>query len=86
MRPAAQYWWIVADWNGKSVVIGPANSQEEANRMGYEKLDTQFNVVTLPTRDRGRATAMLKARKLQDGAGLNAALEKMRHKIPKQEP
>lgn len=81
-RPGQTYYWIVANWNGRTVLLGPEESEDKAMNLGYSKLDGHFDVVALPTRDRHAASGMLKARKLNQTGDLGAAMEKVRHKIP----
>lgn len=63
-RERRDYYWIVANLNGKMVIIGPKDSEVEANTFAYEKLDNvEFDIVGLPTRDRGAATREIKKRR-----------------------
>lgn len=77
-----EYWWVVASFQGRTVIIGPKETEEDANRFGYGQLECPFNVVMMPTRDKARASAMLKARKLEKEGNLGGALERMMHKPP----
>ncbi len=64
------------------VVIGPKASEQEATDFGYATLDAQFTVVELPTRDRARATSIIKAKKLAETGNLGDSLRFARHQWP----
>jgi len=76
------YYWIYGRYNGKLVILGCKSSEEEANQYGYEKLEFPFDVVGLPTKDRGRATSMIKARVLDKTANIDTALQRASHREP----
>jgi len=75
------YWWVLAEHEGKSVIFGPKATEEEAYNLGFDKLNGRFEVVSLPTRDRAKATSMLKARMFEDTGDLDKSLRKFRHKL-----
>ena len=75
------YYWIIANHNGRPLIIGPKTSEEEAYRLGFEKLGGVFTVEALNTRDKNRAVAILKARKIEQSDNLDIALEKFSRKI-----
>lgn len=79
-RSQREYYYIFATSQGKRVFLGPYNTEEEANRIGFEKLDGNFECIPLPTRDRSRATGMLKARLLDKSGDLENSLERVKHK------
>lgn len=81
MRDSQIYFWIVANLNGRLVVIGPKSSEDEANEFGYQKLDVPFDVVPLHTRDRAKATSQVKARRLDATGDLERSIQRARHKI-----
>lgn len=76
-----EYYWIIANYGGRLVVIGPKSTDSEAQSMAYEKLDVPFEIVPLQTRDRSRATSILKARKLEATGNLGQSIQRARHKI-----
>lgn len=76
-----EYWYIKADYGGKMIVMGAYNSENEANQAGYEKLDGDFDVIPLRTRDLGRATRMLKHNALSGGE-IDTVLQRSRHIPP----
>jgi hypothetical protein len=78
----SQYYYVTTVWQGKSVLLGPYSTEEKANEVGFSgKLSGTFEIISLPTRDRGKATQMLRARKLNTGSNLGQALQRVRHKI-----
>ena len=74
-----EFWWIVAKYGNKLVIIGPETSEDAAFQLGQAKLDCPFEAVKLPTKDRGRATAMLKAREWKSTGNLDNALQRAKH-------
>lgn len=76
------YYWIAAKLGGRLVVIGPKDSEQEANEFGYATLEIPFEVIPLPTVDRRRATSQIKARYLGESHDLGGALQPARHQIP----
>lgn len=79
--PQQMYYWILAvDKNtGRPVVLGAYNSEESANRVGFEKIDGTFEVVPLPTRDSSKATKILKYKRFNQTAKLEEAFKRARH-------
>jgi hypothetical protein len=76
------YWWITATdpENGKPYLIFGGNTEDEARQKGLEMLSgIDFNVRRLPTRDLGRASSMLKGKKLEDTHSLHKASERLGH-------
>ena len=76
------YYWIVARYGGRLVILGPKIDEQEAQTFGYQKLDVPFDVIKLPTRDRARATSMIKAKFLESTGDLGGALQWARHQAP----
>lgn len=76
------YYWIVADYQGKLVIIGPRVTEQEANEFGYQKLDVPFEVVPLRTKSRSTAGAQVKARRLESSADLGQSIQKSMRKAP----
>lgn len=76
-----QYYYIVAVCDGKKCVLGPYATEEKANKVGFSKLDSFFDIIPLCTRDRGRAVQQLRARDLNSGSTLSQALQRTSHKL-----
>ena len=75
------YYYILAINMGKRVLLGPYLTEEEANSVGYQKLDISFEVIPLNTKSRSKATQMLKARVLDETANLEESLGRVKHKV-----
>ena len=74
------YFWILGKSLGREVLMGPYNSESEARDTGFRTYDGgYFDVFCLDTRDRNRATQEIKHKKLEGGATLDEALEKIGH-------
>lgn len=76
-----EYWWIWAIRNGKLVVFGKYYTLDEANSTGYTKFDCPFEPILLPTKDSASATSMIKAKMVEDGKGLDFALQRAKHQL-----
>ena len=62
------YWIKAIERDGRMAVLGPYNSEEEANSQGYELLDVpDFQIKKLPTRDLARATHLAQGGRVEDG-------------------
>lgn len=83
IRPEGRYFWLLAldTASGKTIIMGPYMSEDDANRVGFEKLAGHFEVVPLPTRDSAKATKMLKYRRFQQTAQLEEAIRRAKHQI-----
>ena len=79
------YYWVIAQHRGRTLIIGPKTSEEDANRLGFEKLEGNFSVVELATRDRSKATAQIKARILNRTSDIDEATKRFRHKYEKEQ-
>lgn len=75
------YWaWGILAISGKSALLGPYSSPDEAEQMGYSTFNSNYRVEALPTRDEHKATRMLKHQRLDSGVGLEKAMERVRHR------
>ena len=81
MPSSREYYWILAvdKTSGRPVVLGYYHSEEEANRVGFEKIDGSFEVVPLKTTDSAKATKILKYKRFYQTARLEEALKRARH-------
>ena len=77
VRP--QYYWVVGLSQGRAIVLGPYKDEDAANSRGIERLEGDFEVIALPTRNESRATRMLKSKRLDDGSTLSEALKRIGH-------
>ena len=76
------WYWVSAITNvsGKPIILGPFDTEEEANMVGFNKVGGTFRVVPLSTKDPGRATRILKYMRLNQTANLEEALKRVDHK------
>lgn len=77
-----EYYWILAvePKTGRPIVLGAYSSEDEANRVGFAKIDGSFEVVKLKTRDSSRATKILKYRRFHQTAKLEEATKRAKHR------
>ena len=76
------YFYIVAKQNGRAVLLGPYNDAREAEEIAVDKLNTDYEVVAMGTRDRAEATRQLRHKMLQgNGGNLEDSLRRMKHTI-----
>lgn len=78
-----EFFYILAQDAGRTVLIGPFDTPEEARGIAWKTLDGYFQVIELPTRDRARATQIIKARKLVKTEDLSESIEPVKHVIEK---
>jgi hypothetical protein len=82
MDERREYYWIVANMQGRLVLIGPKDSADEANSFAYQKIDVPFQVVPLHTRNRATATSRVKAMRLDATGDLSASVSRAMHQAP----
>ena len=58
------YFYIVTKQNGRAVLLGPYNDVREAEEIAVDKLNTDYEVVAMGTRDRAEATRQLRHKML----------------------
>jgi len=76
------YSYIVTKQNGRMVLLGPYSDAHEAESVAVEKLNTDYEVVAMATRDRAKATQMLRHKMLRgNGGNLEDSLRRMKHTI-----
>lgn len=79
-RSDVYYWLLAVDRvSGRPVILGAFNSEEEANQIGFQKIDGNFEVVPLRTCDPARATKALKYRRFTQTSKLEEALKRAKH-------
>jgi len=74
-----QYHWVIGLSQGRAIILGPYKDEDAANTKGIERLEGDFEVIALPTRNESRATRMLKSKRLDDGSTLSEALKRIGH-------
>jgi hypothetical protein len=80
------YYWVygnaLVNGNLKMAVLGAYGTEQEAESIGSSKFRQGYEVVGLSTRDKGSATAIIKARLLgKQGTNINDVMVRMKHKI-----
>ena len=85
--PGRVYYWVltVHKETGRPIILGAYATEEDANKIGFEKLDGSFEVIPLDTKDVNKATKMLKYRRFSQTARLEEALKRAKHKTDKEE-
>lgn len=84
IRPhiGGNWFYIVTKLNGRMVVLGSYDTAQEAESVAVEKLNTDYEVVAMPTKNRARATRMVRHKMLQgNGGNLEDSLRRMKHTI-----
>lgn len=76
------YWYIVTKQDGRMVLLGPYNDAREAEDIATQKLNTDYEIAQMATRDRAAATQQLRHKMLRsNGGSLEESLRRMRHTI-----
>ena len=79
-------YYYVWGWQGnRRVLWGAFDTEDMAYEEGYSKLDSDFTVVPLPTRDLQRASRELRARVLSETGNVDETFRHFKHKITKKE-
>jgi len=78
--PGADYYWIWTIRNGKLIVLGPYNTREEAESMGYSGMEGNYEIECLKTRDQAKATQVIKAKTLEMTRNLDFSLQRASHR------
>lgn len=79
-----EYFWLLAvdKASGRPIILGPYDTEEEGNRVGFEKIDSgNFEVIPLNTRNVQRANHILKYRRFDQTAKLEEALKRAKHSV-----
>lgn len=75
------YWLLAVDRpSGRPIILGPYDTESEANRIGFEKIDSgNFEVVPLATHNVQRANQLLKYRRFNQTSKLEEVLKRAKH-------
>ena len=75
------WWWVWGYIPSKSkhCVLGPYDTYEEADRIGYEKCPGQYEIMQLTTRDETKASRIMRGKYLQD-TDIDSAFDSFRHR------
>jgi len=75
------YFWIWAIENGRRILLGPFNSEDEAHRRGYSVLSVDFEVIPLKTRSVVMASRILRSRVADETKDMGQTFKRFKHKI-----
>lgn len=64
----------------RSFLLGPYSDSQKANEIANSKRLTSFTVINLETSDLGKASQILKARKLQGGSNISDVFDRLKHR------
>ena len=66
---------------GRPIILGPFEDDNEANRVGFEKIQGSFEVYRLTTRNRIMARDLLKYKRFEQTAQLEQTLKRAKYKV-----
>jgi len=79
------YWYIVAKAGAgdksRVLLLGPYQSEDKAFEVATNKINAAFQVVELPTKDRGAATQMIRHKVLNESSDIGLSIKRMRHQV-----
>lgn len=80
---AREYSWILAVHaeTGRPIILGPFEDDNEANRVGFEKVHGTFEVHRLNTRNRVMARDLLKYKRFEQTEQLEETLKRAKYKV-----
>ena len=83
-RRQRAFWYIqgsAEDAKGRmrSFLLGPYSDSQKANEIASSKRLSSFSVLELDTSDLGRASQILKARKLHGGSDISGVFDRIKH-------
>jgi hypothetical protein len=82
-KPRRVYQWVKYQCGNSYGILGPFNSEEEANEKAISDLHGyQYEIVPLDTRNKAAASGKLKAVILHDTRDLGQAIQRIKHKVP----
>lgn len=79
------YYWIWGWADNRRILWGPYMSEKEAYTAGYERLQTDFEVIPLRTRDETSASRQMRARLLEEQASVSDTFRPFGHKVEKKQ-
>ena len=79
------YWYIVAKAGAgdkaRVLLLGPYPTEDKAFEVATNKINAAFQVVELPTKDRGAATQMIRHKVLNESSDIGMSIKRMRHQV-----
>ncbi len=77
---ADYHYWIVAEQDGKPILIYGARDEAQARMRGLEMLSgINFDLERLPTRDLHKASSMIRGSKLDKTHNLDRSMQRQTH-------
>lgn len=78
-----KYWYIstIVPATGRLVVLGEYPSEDEAEKIAFQRFNGTYKVFSMPTKDRAKATQHAKYEMFHEGAALEQAVRRAKHKI-----
>lgn len=73
------YWWIWAIEEGRRIVWGPFQTQEEGTQKAYATLQGDFSVIPLKTRNEVEASRQLRAKVLVETQDVSSTFRRFEH-------
>lgn len=83
-RARRDYYWVCAteQITGRPVVLGPYDTDREANQFGFESIkDGEFTVYPFPTINKITARDMFKAKRLEQSGKLSEVFNRAKYKV-----
>jgi MinD-like ATPase involved in chromosome partitioning or flagellar assembly len=86
-KPPRVYYWVKYLVSGRYGILGPYNTEAEANEKAIEELRgaIKFEVIPLDTRNKSAASGKLKAVILKDTHDISQAMQRIQHKVPEEQ-
>jgi len=73
------FYWNYTIYQGRLLIDGYYNDEQEATQFGYKNIPVAFETVPLNTKDRNRATQVIKRRVWEQTGDIDQALKRARH-------
>ena len=78
-RGKDNYWYNYAIYNGRLIVDGFYFSEQEALQFGSKNIPVGYKTVNIATRDRSKATQIIKRRVWEETNDIDMALRRAKH-------
>ncbi len=73
------YYWNYAIYQGRLLIDGWYPLEQEATQFGYKNIPVAFETIPLNTKDRNRATQVIKRRVWEQTGDIDQALRRAKH-------
>jgi len=78
--PGADYYWIWTIRNGKLIVLGPYNTREEAESMGYSGMEGNYEIECLKNQRPGQSNPSNQSQDTGMTRNLDFSLQRASHR------